>query len=157
MKTQSPHSLVTGLMWLQQYIPYPGDIPIRHTCEQGIFIGFVFFSDLTKYTNCRVIIRNEYQCQLLCLLRLSEHYYICFITLFYFLCSGDNLPRYGWVAHDGTSFGIQDVVEKQFVLRTVFIKRVAGDHGGDWSWRINGQGVSLLLGCSLSSQERLMY
>nr|CAB3263899.1 mannosyl-oligosaccharide glucosidase-like [Phallusia mammillata] len=86
MKTKSPQSLVTGLMWLQQYENYRTDLPLRHTCEQG-----------------------------------------------------DKLLRYGWLAHDGGRFGIQDIVERDFVLRTEFVKRDGGDNGGDWTWRITGR------------------
>lgn len=88
MKTLSPRSIVTGLMWLEQYKQYSQDLPLRHTCEQG-----------------------------------------------------DRLPKYGWIAHDGQDFGMQDIVERTFMLRTEFVKRPGGDHGGDWSWRITGRGI----------------
>lgn len=55
--------------------------------------------------------------------------------------TGDRLPKYGWIAHDGQGFGMQDIVERNFMLRTEFVKRPGGDHGGDWSWRITGRGV----------------
>lgn len=88
MKTTSPRSLVTGLMWLEQYKNYNQDLPLRHSCEQG-----------------------------------------------------DKLSKYGWIAHDGLEFGMQDIVESNFILRTEFVKRFGGDHGGDWSWRITGRGT----------------
>ena len=53
-------------------------------------------------------------------------------------CLGDGLLRYGWVAHDGINFGIQDIIERGYFLRTEFVKRSGGDHGGDWTWRISG-------------------
>ena len=49
--------------------------------------------------------------------------------------------KYGWVAHDGVNFGIQDIAERGYMLRTEFVKRVNGDHGGDWTWRISGRQV----------------
>lgn len=81
MKTRSPRSVVTGLMWLSQ----SGSSSLRHTCEQG-----------------------------------------------------DGLARYGWLMHDGVNFGVQEIKDKGFSLRTEFVKRKGGSHGGDWSWRISG-------------------
>ncbi|XP_078485384.1 mannosyl-oligosaccharide glucosidase-like [Ciona intestinalis] len=85
MKTKSPQSLVTGLMWLRQHERYQSELPLRHTCEHG-----------------------------------------------------DKLLKYGWVAHDGANFGIQDVVEQGYNLRTSFVKVPGGRHGGDWTWRVTG-------------------
>ncbi|KAJ1212034.1 hypothetical protein NDU88_007378 [Pleurodeles waltl] len=51
---------------------------------------------------------------------------------------GDRLPRYGWLMHDGVNFGIQEIQDFGFGLRTEFVKRVGGQHGGDWSWRVTG-------------------
>ncbi|XP_068129656.1 mannosyl-oligosaccharide glucosidase [Hyperolius riggenbachi] len=81
MKTRSPRSVVTGLMWVSQ----SGSSSLRHTCEQS-----------------------------------------------------DGLARYGWLLHDGVSFGIQEIGDKGFTLMTEFVKRPGGQHGGDWSWRITG-------------------
>ncbi|XP_039263066.2 mannosyl-oligosaccharide glucosidase-like [Styela clava] len=62
---------------------------------------------------------------------------------------GDRLSRYGWIAHDGLNFGIQDIVEKNFNLRTEFVKKPGGNHGGDWTWRVSarsfGNNVTLSL------------
>uniref|UniRef100_A0A8C4NBP6 Mannosyl-oligosaccharide glucosidase n=1 Tax=Eptatretus burgeri TaxID=7764 RepID=A0A8C4NBP6_EPTBU len=98
MKTRSPKSLVTGLMWMEQGQSVPGSL--RHACDQG-----------------------------------------------------DDLERYGWLAHDGVNFGQQEILERDFSLSTDYVKRPGGEHGGDWSWRIavkqkrNGKPrlVSLLL------------
>ncbi|XP_014771134.1 mannosyl-oligosaccharide glucosidase [Octopus bimaculoides] len=49
---------------------------------------------------------------------------------------GDNLLRYGWLKHDGVNFGIQEIVEDQYTIRTEFIKRPGGDYGGDWTTKI---------------------
>ncbi|XP_018320020.1 mannosyl-oligosaccharide glucosidase isoform X2 [Agrilus planipennis] len=66
---------------------------------------------------------------------------------------GDNLEKYGWLQHDGTSFGMQEIVDGPFVLTTSFIKSLGGSHGGDWTARISvdsgeeqfkGEEVSLL-------------
>jgi len=42
------------------------------------------------------------------------------------------------LAHDGLNFGIQEIVETEFSLRTEFVKVQGGKHGGDWTWRITG-------------------
>lgn len=61
---------------------------------------------------------------------------------------GDRLQGYGWLMHDGFTFGVQEVRDKDFTLTTEFVKRMGGDHGGDWTWRITAkQHVSTL--CSL--------
>lgn len=53
-------------------------------------------------------------------------------------CSQDDqLPSYGWVAHDGVNFGSQEIIDKYFILTTDFVKRQGGTHGGDWSARFD--------------------
>ncbi|KAL4640485.1 mannosyl-oligosaccharide glucosidase-like [Arapaima gigas] len=84
MKTRSPRSVVTGLMWMRQFSE--PDVNLRHTCEQG-----------------------------------------------------DRLPSYGWLMHDGLNFGIQEIRDSDFILTTEFVKRVGGEHGGDWTWRITAK------------------
>ena len=51
----------------------------------------------------------------------------------------DGLLKYGWLKHDGTNFGSQEIVDKDFALVTDFVKRSGGDHGGDWTARISGK------------------
>ena len=51
----------------------------------------------------------------------------------------DGLHRYGWLKHDGINFGSQEIVDRDFVLVTDFVKRLGGDHGGDWTARISGK------------------
>ncbi|XP_028833404.1 mannosyl-oligosaccharide glucosidase [Denticeps clupeoides] len=84
MKTRSPRSVVTGLMWLRQFSGM--DVNLRHTCEQG-----------------------------------------------------DHLQSYGWQMHDALSFGVQEIRDTDFTLTTEFVKRLGGEHGGDWTWRITGK------------------
>ncbi|KAI4903337.1 hypothetical protein NFI96_034371, partial [Prochilodus magdalenae] len=84
MKTRSPRSVVTGLMWMRQFSEM--DLNLRHTCEQG-----------------------------------------------------DRLQGYGWVMHDGLNFGVQEIHDSDFTLTTEFVKRMGGDHGGDWTWRITAK------------------
>ncbi|MBN3311141.1 MOGS glucosidase, partial [Amia calva] len=84
MKTRSPKSIVTGLMWMRQ--DGGGDVNLRHTCEQG-----------------------------------------------------DRLQSYGWLMHDGVSFGIQEIRDTDFTLTTEFVKRTGGEHGGDWTWRVTAK------------------
>ena len=49
----------------------------------------------------------------------------------------DSLPMYGWFAHDGATFGVQQILDQYYTLTTDFVKRPGGAHGGDWSARIN--------------------
>ncbi|MCI4394790.1 hypothetical protein PGIGA_G00172780 [Pangasianodon gigas] len=84
MKTRSPRSVVTGLMWMRQFSAK--GVNLRHTCEQG-----------------------------------------------------DRLRSYGWLMHDGVNFGMQQIQDTEFTLTTTFVKRMGGDHGGDWTWRITGK------------------
>ncbi|KAM4673155.1 mannosyl-oligosaccharide glucosidase [Amazona ochrocephala] len=51
----------------------------------------------------------------------------------------DGLSRYGWLMHDGESFGVQEIRDGALVLRTEFLKRPGGQHGGDWSWRVTAR------------------
>lgn len=48
----------------------------------------------------------------------------------------DGLEKYGWLQHDGTTFGIQEILDGPFVITTSFVKRLGGLHGGDWTARI---------------------
>lgn len=84
MKTRSPNSIVTGMMWMRQFSDM--DVNLRHTCEQG-----------------------------------------------------DRLQSYGWLMHDGITFGVQEIRDNDFTLTTEFVKRMGGDHGGDWTWRITAK------------------
>ncbi|KAJ8407547.1 hypothetical protein AAFF_G00274040 [Aldrovandia affinis] len=84
MKTRSPKSVVTGLMWMRQFSDL--DVSLRHTCEQG-----------------------------------------------------DRLQSYGWLMHDGLSFGVQEIRDSDFTLTTEFVKRMGGEHGGDWTWRVTAK------------------
>lgn len=52
---------------------------------------------------------------------------------------GDRLQGYGWLMHDGKSFGVQEIRDGDFTLTTEFVKRMGGDHGGDWTWRITAK------------------
>ena len=51
----------------------------------------------------------------------------------------DNLCRYGWLYHDGKSFGVQEIVDDDFELRTEFLKQPGGSYGGDWTVRVKGR------------------
>lgn len=48
----------------------------------------------------------------------------------------DGLSKYGWLLHDGKSFGIQEIHDDPFLIKTEFVKRLGGNHGGDWTARI---------------------
>lgn len=46
---------------------------------------------------------------------------------------------YGWLMHDGLTFGVQEIRDGDLTLTTEFVKRMGGDHGGDWTWRITAK------------------
>uniref|UniRef100_A0AAQ4QD85 Mannosyl-oligosaccharide glucosidase n=1 Tax=Gasterosteus aculeatus aculeatus TaxID=481459 RepID=A0AAQ4QD85_GASAC len=52
---------------------------------------------------------------------------------------GDRLQGYGWLMHDGITFGVQEIRDSDFTLTTEFVKRMGGDHGGDWTWRVTAK------------------
>ena len=52
---------------------------------------------------------------------------------------GDRIPMYGWFAHDGVNFGVQEIVDHYYTVSTDFVKRPGGTHGGDWSARFRVQ------------------
>jgi mannosyl-oligosaccharide glucosidase len=50
---------------------------------------------------------------------------------------GDNLERYGWLEHDGTNFGVQELIDGEVKLTTSFVKDPhAVPYGRDWTARI---------------------
>lgn len=50
---------------------------------------------------------------------------------------GDGLEGYVWQMHDGVSFGVQEIREQLYTVKTEFVKQAGGSHGGDWSARIS--------------------
>lgn len=51
--------------------------------------------------------------------------------------SGDNLKKYGWVQHDGKTFGVQEIYDDAFLIETSFVKIPGGQFGGDWTARVS--------------------
>ncbi|PRP80049.1 hypothetical protein PROFUN_10732 [Planoprotostelium fungivorum] len=51
---------------------------------------------------------------------------------------GDNMQRYGWIRHDGQTFGEQEVIDKKMSLNvsTIFVKNPTSQYGGEWSYRV---------------------
>lgn len=49
----------------------------------------------------------------------------------------DNIKKYGWVQHDGKSFGIQEIHDENVILETSYIKFYTGKFGGEWTARVN--------------------
>lgn len=60
----------------------------------------------------------------------------CIFILRHLCEQGDNLDRYGWIEHDGRSFGVQEIFDKFLKLETTFVTKLGGNHGGDWTARI---------------------
>ncbi|KAM8718824.1 hypothetical protein ACLKA7_001521 [Drosophila subpalustris] len=51
---------------------------------------------------------------------------------------GDNLDGYGWTHHDGRSFGMQEIHDLPFEIKTSFVKYSSDkQYGGDWTARIS--------------------
>ncbi|CAL8462054.1 g1585 [Coccomyxa elongata] len=52
----------------------------------------------------------------------------------------DGLQKYGWEAHDGESFGRQELYDGNIHITTSFAKRFCrGCTGGDWALRVNSE------------------
>lgn len=49
----------------------------------------------------------------------------------------DNLEKYGWLQHDGSNFGVQEIEDGPFKLTTSFVKKLGGENGGEWTARIS--------------------
>ncbi|XP_037937981.1 alpha-glucosidase 2 [Teleopsis dalmanni] len=50
----------------------------------------------------------------------------------------DNLDKYGWTHHDGRSFGVQEIHDLPYEIKTSFVKFPSGKQfGGDWTARIS--------------------
>ncbi|KAL0803320.1 hypothetical protein ABMA28_017199 [Loxostege sticticalis] len=50
---------------------------------------------------------------------------------------GDNLPTYGWLRHDGVTFGEQLISDPPHTIVTSFVKTLGGEQGGHWTARVN--------------------
>ncbi|KAK7084788.1 hypothetical protein SK128_017513 [Halocaridina rubra] len=64
------------------------------------------------------------------------HFQNNMLALRHWCDQADDLPKYGWEIHDCRNVGVQKIVDKSVVLQTSFVKRLGGQHGGDWSARI---------------------
>ncbi|XP_067641372.1 uncharacterized protein GCS1 [Eurosta solidaginis] len=50
----------------------------------------------------------------------------------------DNLNKYGWTHHDGRTFGVQEIHDAPFEIKTSFVKYgESRRYGGDWTARIS--------------------
>ncbi|XP_053948863.1 uncharacterized protein LOC128857238 [Anastrepha ludens] len=55
----------------------------------------------------------------------------------------DHLEKYGWTHHDGRTFGVQEITDYPFELKTSFVKYPDGRRlGGDWTARISVRNLS---------------
>ncbi|CAI8033803.1 Mannosyl-oligosaccharide glucosidase [Geodia barretti] len=55
---------------------------------------------------------------------------------------GDDLRQYGWIRHDGTSYGQQRIVDHEMMLETEFLTMANTSLGETWSARIRGKPLS---------------
>lgn len=67
--------------------------------------------------------------------------------------ASDNLRKYGWLRHDGKSYGYQEILDGSILLKTTFVKRrfLSSGYGGDWAVRISVEDIS-----GQYSSERVM-
>ncbi|DBA80547.1 TPA: hypothetical protein ACH3X1_007808 [Trebouxia sp. C0004] len=56
----------------------------------------------------------------------------------------DGLTKYGWEAHDGKSYGRQELYDEHFHLTTSWVKRQCNGcgNGGDWALKLDAQHLS---------------
>ena len=52
-------------------------------------------------------------------------------------CDQNDRLKYGWTHHDGETFGIEQIADEHLQLNIQWVKQVTGQHGGDWTTRIN--------------------
>lgn len=70
------------------------------------------------------------------------------ITNFSHWCSqSDGLSRYGWLEHDGKTFGMQEILDDDLLIKTSFVKRFGGTHGGDWTMRVSAETLVRMFEC----------
>ncbi|XP_055695193.1 mannosyl-oligosaccharide glucosidase [Lutzomyia longipalpis] len=48
----------------------------------------------------------------------------------------DRMDKYGWIQHDGRTFGVQEIHDGPLKLETSFVKFPGGQFGGDWTARV---------------------
>eukprot|EP00731_Ephydatia_muelleri_P017350 Em0010g448a len=52
---------------------------------------------------------------------------------------GDGLQSFGWLKHDGVSFGQQDIVDNALHLKTEFLSSADRNLGDSWTARVSGR------------------
>ncbi len=52
-------------------------------------------------------------------------------------CDQNDHLKYGWTYHDGETFGIEQISDENLHLNIQWLKQISGNHGGDWTTRIN--------------------
>ena len=57
--------------------------------------------------------------------------------LFRHWCDQNDHLKYGWTYHDGETFGIEQIHDENLHLNIQWLKQITGQHGGDWTSRIN--------------------
>ena len=50
---------------------------------------------------------------------------------------GDRLPFYSWTSHDGVNVGVHEATDDHYTIKSEFVKRPGGEHGGDWTTRLS--------------------
>lgn len=72
---------------------------------------------------------------------------------------GDHMKRYGWLRHDGISFGDEEILDptSDLNLTISFVKGTEGSNGGDWGIHLNGKSLSGLSGTNAPSISLFLY
>ena len=52
-------------------------------------------------------------------------------------CDQSDHLKYGWTYHDGETFGVEQIFDENLHLNIQWLKQISGNHGGDWTTRIN--------------------
>ncbi|PZC73964.1 hypothetical protein B5X24_HaOG208490 [Helicoverpa armigera] len=115
MKSREPRSPVFGMMWYE----------LAASSHKGIRPG-VYMGMKSREPRSPVFGMMWYE------LAASSHKGIR-----HWCDQNDNLATYGWLRHDGVTFGEQLITDNPHNITTSFIKTPGGEHGGHWTVRIN--------------------
>ena len=50
------------------------------------------------------------------------HHFLSFLVHFCLFVLGDNLDSFGWIQHDGETFGVQEIKDRGLDISTSFLK-----------------------------------
>lgn len=73
--------------------------------------------------------------------------------------TSDNLSQYGWLRHDGLSYGHQEIIDGSLLISTTFVKKrfSSSGYGGDWAVRLSVKDASAQANFSQGAVSLLFY